>query len=62
MAIIRGRTYNKTYHDFEIHPVLPTLDGPRDAYQIRLWKNGDLIFEAMYHISNIWWEGWTDMD
>ena len=58
MAIIKGRTVSyryanedfETYHDLEIYPIPPSPGGPRDAYRVAIWKNGEKVFEQTYSV------------
>ena len=51
MAILKGRTVFGMRFDFELTPILPTYDGPRDAYRAAIWENGEKVFEQVYSVS-----------
>jgi|GEM_PF-1594765 hypothetical protein len=51
MANLKGRTFFGMRFDFELTPILPTYDGPRDAYRAAIWENGEKVFEQVYSVS-----------
>ena len=53
MALLKGRIpplIPERYYDLEITPILPSLNGPRDAYHIVVWRNGEQVFEQTYSV------------
>lgn len=52
MAILKGKTYRDTYFDFEIKPIKPAFESPRDSYVVRILRNGEVEFENIYSVTD----------
>lgn len=56
MALLQGRIPSgvlpERQYDLAITPILPTQDGPRDAYQVAVWRNDEPVFEQTYSVQD----------
>ncbi len=50
MAILTGSTSGGKAIQFELTPIRPTLDGPRDAYRAALTVDGASVFDAPFSV------------
>jgi hypothetical protein len=52
MAILKGKTYRDTFFDFELKPIKPAIDAPRDSYAVRIQRNCEVEFENIYSVTD----------
>jgi hypothetical protein len=56
MAFLKGRipggVIPERWYDLEITAIRPSVEGPRDAYQVVVRRNGDQVFEQTYSVQN----------
>lgn len=56
MAFLQGRIPRgiipERQYDLEITAILPSPEGPRDAYHVMVRRNGEQVFEQTYSVQN----------
>jgi hypothetical protein len=50
MAVLHGLSDKGTSYDFELMPLVPSLENPRDQYLVRVWRDEAIVFETVQNV------------